>query len=50
MEKKMSRREFLKASAATGIILSMAPSITLADEPKPIQLLTPQPGGGSPLM
>jgi nitroreductase len=50
MEKKMSRREFLKASAATGIILSMAPSITSADEPKPIQLLTPQPGGGSPLM
>jgi nitroreductase len=50
MEKKMSRREFLKASAGTGIILSMAPSITLADEPKPIQLLTPQPGGGSPLM
>ena len=50
MEKKMSRREFLKASAATGAILSMAPSITLAEEPKPIQLLTPQPGGGSPLM
>ena len=48
MEKKMSRREFLKASAGTGIILSMAPSITLADEP--IQLLTPQPGAGSPLM
>ena len=48
MEKKMSRREFLKTSAATGIILSMAPSITLADEP--IQLLTPQPGAGSPLM
>jgi len=50
MEKKMSRREFLKASAATGAILSMAPSITLAEEPKTIQLLTPQPGGGSPLM
>jgi nitroreductase len=50
MEKKMSRREFLKASAATGAILSMAPSITLAEEPKLIQLLTPQPGGGSPLM
>ena len=50
MEKKMSRREFLKASAATGAILSMAPSITLAEEPKSIQLLTPQPGGGSPLM
>jgi len=50
MEKKMSRREFLKASAATGAILSMAPSITLAEEPKSIQLLTPQPGSGSPLM
>jgi len=50
MEKKMSRREFLKASAATGAILSMAPSITLAEEPKTIQLLTPQPGSGSPLM
>jgi len=50
MENKMSRREFLKASATTGAILSMAPSITLADEPKTIQLLTPQPGGGNPLM
>ena len=34
MQKKMSRREFLKASAATGAILSMARSITLAEEPK----------------
>jgi nitroreductase len=50
MEKKMSRREFLKATATAGAILSMAPNITLAEEPKPIQLLTPQPGGGSPLM
>ena len=50
MEKKMSRREFLKASAAIGAVQSMAPTITLAEEPKPIQLLTPQPGGGSPLM
>ena len=50
MEKKMSRREFLKASATTGVILSIAPSITLAEEPKTIQLLTPQPGGGSPLI
>ena len=50
MEKKISRREFLKASAATGVILSMVPSITFADEPKTIQLLTPQPGSGSPLM
>ncbi len=50
MEKKMNRREFLMVSAATGTILSMAPSITLADEAKSIQLLTPQPGSGSPLM
>ena len=50
MEKKMSRREFLKASAATGVILSMVPSMTLADEPKTIQLLKPQPGSGSLLM
>jgi nitroreductase len=50
MEKQISRREFLKASAVTGIILSMSPSIILAEEPKPIQLLPPQPGGGSPLM
>ncbi len=50
MEKKISRREFLKASAATGAILSMAPTITLAEEPKTIQLIPPQPGGVSPLM
>ncbi len=50
MEKKWSRREFLKASAATGAILSMAPTITLAEEPKTIQLLKPQPGSGTPLM
>ena len=50
MGKKMSRGEFLKASAATGAILSMAPSIISAEEPKSIQLLAPQPGGGSPLM
>ena len=50
MEKKISRREFLKASAATGAILSMAPSLTLAEEPKTIQLVAPQPGAGSPLI
>jgi len=50
MEKKMNRREFLMASAVTGAILSIAPGITLAEEPKTIQLLKPQPGGGSPLM
>jgi nitroreductase len=50
MEKKVSRREFLKASAAAGAILSMAPGISLAQEQKPIQLLKPQTGGGSPMM
>jgi nitroreductase len=46
----MGRRKFLKASAATGAILFMAPRIILAKEPKTIQLLKPQPSGGSPLM
>ncbi|HYA13485.1 MAG TPA: nitroreductase family protein, partial [Syntrophales bacterium] len=50
MEKKMSRREFIKASAAAGAILSTSPSITLAEEPKTIQLLKPQPGSDSPLI
>jgi len=50
MEKSISRREFLKASAATGVILSMTPNITLAEEQKPIQLIQPQTGSGDPLM
>jgi nitroreductase len=50
MEKKVSRREFLKASAATGAILSMTPDLILAEEPKPIQLSKPQIGSGNPLM
>lgn len=50
MEKRISRREFLKASAATGVILSMTPNITLAEEQKPIQLIQPQIGSGNPLM
>ena len=50
MEKKMDRREFLKVSAATGVVLSMAPNIASAEEPKAIQLLKPQMGGGSPFM
>jgi len=50
MGKKMSRREFLKASAATGAILSMTPNISLAQQPKPIQLSKPQIGGGNSLM
>ena len=50
MEKKVNRREFLQVSAATGAILSMAPSITLAQEQKPIQLVRPQIGSGNPFM
>ena len=50
MERKISRREFLKVSAATGAILSMAPDITLAEELKPIQLMKPETGGGNPFM
>jgi len=50
MEKKMSRREFLKASAAAGAVLSMTPNISLAQEPKSIQLLKPQIGSGNSLM
>jgi hypothetical protein len=50
MEKKIDRREFLKVTAATGAILSMAPTIALAQERKAIQLLKPQTGGGNPLM
>jgi nitroreductase len=50
MEKKMSRREFLKASAATGVILSMTPNISLAQEAKAIQLSKPQIGSGNSFM
>jgi nitroreductase len=50
MEKRISRREFLKATATTGAILSMAPNIPLAQEQKPIQLIQPQMGTGNPFM
>ena len=50
MEKQLSRRGFLKASAATGIILSMTPNISLAQEPKPMQFAKPQIGSGNSLM
>ena len=46
----MNRREFLKVSAATGAILSMAPNISLAEAQKPIELLKPQIGSGNPFM
>ncbi|MGA3084571.1 MAG: SagB/ThcOx family dehydrogenase [Thermodesulfobacteriota bacterium] len=50
MEKQVNRREFLKVSVATGALLSMAPSIALAQGPKAIQLVRPQIGSGNPLM
>ncbi len=51
MEKEVSRREFMKASAATGaVLISGNLSVTLAQELKPIQLLSPQVDGGRPLM
>ena len=50
MEKTISRRGFLKVSAATGAILTIAPNIALAEEPKPIQLLKPEMGRGNSLM
>ena len=50
MLKKMGRREFLKASAATGALLSMAPHLALAQEPKSIPLSKPQTGSDKSLM
>ena len=50
MLKEMNRREFLKASVATGALLSMTPNISLAQEPKSIQLLKPQIGSSNSLM
>jgi nitroreductase len=50
MEKTISRREFLKVSAAAGAFLTIAPNVPFAEEPKPIQLLKPEIGSGNPLM
>jgi nitroreductase len=50
LEEKINRREFLKVSAATGAILSVAPGLSWAEEQKAIQLLKPQMGTGSPLL
>jgi len=46
---KMNRREFLKASASTGVILCMAPNATWAQEPKSIPLAKPRMGSGNTL-
>jgi hypothetical protein len=51
MSKEMNRREFMKASAATGAVLMTGSlSTPFAQELKPIQLLSPQLDGGRPLM
>jgi hypothetical protein len=51
MSKDMNRREFMKASAATGAVLMTGSlSTAFAKELKPIQLLAPQLDGGRPLM
>jgi len=51
MLKEMNRREFMKASAATGaVIMTGNLRSAIAQELKPIQLLKPQIEGGRPLM
>jgi nitroreductase len=50
MLKKMSRRGFLKVSAAAGAIWSMAPHISVAQETSSIQLSKPQAGSEKSLM
>jgi hypothetical protein len=51
MTKEMNRREFMKASAATGaVLMSGNLALTFAQELKPIELLPPQVDGGRPLM
>jgi SagB-type dehydrogenase family enzyme len=50
MLKKMSRRDFIMASAATGALFSMAPQMAFAQEPKTITLSKPQTGSDKTLM
>jgi nitroreductase len=51
MSKEMSRREFMKASAATGpVLMTGSFSLAFAQELEPIQLPKPQTDGGRPLM
>jgi SagB-type dehydrogenase family enzyme len=51
MSKEMSRREFMKASAATGpVLMAGSFSLAFAQEPEPIKLPKPQTDGGGPLM
>jgi hypothetical protein len=51
MEKNLNRREFVKASAATGAVLMTGGfSLAFGQEVKPIQLLKPETGSGNPLM
>ena len=51
MEKNLNRREFVKASAATGAVLMTGGfSLAFGQEVKPIQLSKPETGSGNPLM
>jgi len=51
MEKKGNRREFLKATAAAGAVMTAGSiGLTFAQEFEPIQLPKPQTDGGRPLM
>jgi SagB-type dehydrogenase family enzyme len=51
MEKKVNRREFLKATAVTGAVITAGSTgLTFAQEFEPIQLPKPQTDGGRPLM
>ena len=51
MSKEMSRREFMKASAATGpVLMAGSFSLAFAQEAEPIKLPKPQADGGGPLM
>lgn len=50
MEKKLNRREFLKASAATGAILHLASNISFAEAQQPVELLKPQSSSANPII
>ncbi len=51
MEKKVNRREFLKATAVAGAVMTAgSTTLTFAQEFEPIQLPKPQTDGGRPLM
>ncbi len=51
MEKKVNRREFLKATAVAGAVMTAGnPGLAFAQGSEPIQLPKPETDGGKPLM